>query len=82
MKLEIITPEKVFFSGEVQLVTLPGTLGLFTLLDGHAPLVSSLRQGAISFRNEEGVTELNIESGFAEVNKNLVVVCTELTDEK
>lgn len=78
MKLEIITPEKVFFSGEVEIVTLPGLLGLFSILDYHAPMISSLGKGILSYRNKEGVKDLLIESGFVEVNKNEVVVCTEL----
>ena len=41
MKLEIITPEQIYFTGEVTSVTLPGTSGLFTVWENHAPLISS-----------------------------------------
>ncbi len=78
MKLEIITPEKIFFTGEVTSVTLPGTDGLFTIWENHAPLISSLKQGKISFTADSKETELNIEAGFAEVSKNVVTVCLEL----
>jgi F-type H+-transporting ATPase subunit epsilon len=78
MKLEIITPEQIFFSGDVTSVTLPGTSGLFTIWDHHAPLISSLGNGKISYLVNEKEQELNIEGGFAEVNKNVVTVCLEL----
>ena len=42
MTLEILSPERTLFSGEVESVTLPGTLGEFTVLRHHAPLISSL----------------------------------------
>jgi len=78
MKLEIITPEQIYFSGEVTSVTLPGTSGLFTVWENHAPLISSLKEGKISFLADKKETELNIESGFAEVSKNVVTVCLEI----
>ena len=78
MKLEIITPEQIYFTGEVTSVTLPGTSGLFTVWENHAPLISSLKEGKISFLADNKETVLNIESGFAEVSKNVVTVCLEL----
>jgi len=78
MKLEIITPEQIYFSGEVTSVTLPGTSGLFTVWENHAPLISSLKEGKISYLVDKKETELNIEGGFAEVSKNVVTVCLEL----
>ena len=78
MKLEIITPEQIYFSGEVTSVTLPGTSGLFTVWENHAPLISSLMKGKISFSADNKETVLEIESGFAEVSKNVVTVCLEL----
>ena len=78
MKLEIITPEQIYFSGEVTSVTLPGKKGSFTLWENHAPIISSLGQGKIRYRANNQDEELNIEGGFAEVNKNVVTVCLEL----
>ena len=78
MKLEIITPEHIYFSGEVTSVTLPGTIGLFTVWENHAPLISSLKEGKISYTANGKETELNIDGGFAEVSKNVVTVCLEL----
>ena len=82
MKLAVYTPEKMYFSGEVEVVTLPGLSGSFTILDYHAALISSLGKGSVMFRNENGVTDLLIESGFVEVKKNEVIVCTELMNIK
>jgi ATP synthase, F1 epsilon subunit (delta in mitochondria) len=78
MKLEIITPEQIFFSGEVTSVTLPGTSGLFTVWENHAPLISSLAKGRLSFLVEKKETELNIDGGFAEISKNIITVCLEI----
>ena len=78
MKLEIITPEQIYFTGEVTSVTLPGTSGLFTVWENHAPLISSLKEGKISYLSEKKEEELKIDGGFAEVSKNIVTVCLEL----
>ena len=82
MKLAVYTPEKMYFSGEVEVVTLPGLSGSFTILDYHAALISSLGKGSVMFRDKNGVTDFLIESGFVEVKKNEVIVCTELMNIK
>jgi len=82
MKLDIITPEQIYFSGEVSSVTLPGTGGFFTVWENHAPLISSLAKGKISFLVDKDETELETEGGFAEISKNLVTVCLELVNER
>jgi len=82
MKLEIITPEQIFFSGTITSVSLPGTRGLFTVWENHAPLISSLVRGKISFVVDGNETELNVDGGFAEISNNVVTVCLELVNEK
>lgn len=82
MKLEIITPEQIFFSGQVTSVSLPGTRGLFTVWENHAPFISSLVKGKISFIADQKETELNVDGGFAEISNNVVTVCLELVNEK
>lgn len=77
MKLEIITPEHIYFSGEVTSVTLPGTSGLFTVWENHAPFISSLKKGKLSYIADKNETELNVDGGFAEISKNTVTVCIE-----
>lgn len=78
MKLEIITPEQIFFSGEVTSVTLPGTSGLFTVWENHAPIISSLTKGKITYAVDAKQTELNVDGGFAEISNNVVTVCLEI----
>ncbi|MEA4936949.1 MAG: ATP synthase F1 subunit epsilon [Paludibacter sp.] len=78
MKLEIITPEKIIFTGKADIVTLPGISGKFSILDNHAPLIASLGKGVISFKNkEDGIRDYSIESGLCEVRNNEVYVCVE-----
>ena len=75
MKLEIISPEKTLFSGEVELVTLPGTAGKFTILNNHAPIISSLAAGMMVYRANGLDNELEIEGGVVELRNNSVTVC-------
>jgi len=77
MQLEIISPEKTYFSGEVLLVTLPGVSGKFTVLDNHAPIISALSKGIVAFKTMSVENSLQIDGGFAEVNNNKVLVCIE-----
>ncbi len=77
MKLEIISPEKKIFTGEVDSVNLPGAAGSFTVLPHHAALISSLKAGMITYTVDEKETTLNVDSGFVEVNNNVVSVCIE-----
>ena len=78
MMLEILSPEQKLFSGEVESVTLPGTLGEFAVLKRHAPLISSLNQGEIKYRLKNGDEQrVAIRNGFVEVLKNHVSVCIE-----
>lgn len=78
MLLEILTPEKKLFSGEVFGVQLPGTDGLFEILDKHAPMVSSLTKGQVKVLKTSTQTEgFTIKSGFAEVFNNKTTVLVE-----
>ena len=77
MTLEILTPEKKIFSGEVYGVQLPGIGGRFEVLDKHAPLVSALKSGNLKILKDKNSTiEYTIQSGFVEVlnNKTMVLV--------
>jgi F-type H+-transporting ATPase subunit epsilon len=75
VQAEIISPDKVIFSGEITSISLPGQDGYFQVLNNHAPLISSLQKGEIKIVKSNGETELfNIESGFVEVLKNKITV--------
>jgi F-type H+-transporting ATPase subunit epsilon len=68
MNLQIITPEKILYSGEAVMVTAPGTEGEFGVLAGHAPFISTLKAGEIVVTLAGGKEErMAIESGVAEV---------------
>ena len=75
MVLRIVSPEKVLYKGEVQMVKLPGTVGQFTVLENHAPLVSTLTPGEIVYKGSEEEKSVQIRRGVVEVRDNNVVVC-------
>ncbi|NLO71200.1 MAG: ATP synthase F1 subunit epsilon [Porphyromonadaceae bacterium] len=80
MKLEIITPEQIIFSGEVTMVTVPGTKGRFTILENHAPIISSLGKGNIIYKVGEDEHKIFTLSGFVEVNNNEVSIAIEVAE--
>ena len=75
MDLEIISSEKVLLRGKVRRVTLPGTMGSFTVLEDHASLLSTLTPGVIEYEAEGEVKTVPIDGGFVDVNNNRVAVC-------
>lgn len=82
MILRIISPAEVLFEGEVQAVTLPGTLGAFTVLRNHASLISSLSAGNVSYTQKEGSDEedrqkIAISGGIVVVEDNVISVCVD-----
>ncbi|HQS25512.1 ATP synthase F1 subunit epsilon [Sediminibacterium sp.] len=78
MILEILTPEKKLYSGEVYGVQLPGISGLFEILDKHAPMVSALGKGNLKIlKDKKEVESYSIQSGFVEVINNKATVLVE-----
>ncbi len=79
MTLEILTPERKLFSGEVYGVQMPGISGSFEVLDKHAPLVSALKAGRVKvLRDKQShTTSYQIQGGFVEVLNNKVTVLVE-----
>ncbi|MDR2620956.1 MAG: ATP synthase F1 subunit epsilon [Dysgonamonadaceae bacterium] len=77
MKLEIVSPEKIVYTGNAESVTLPGLSGSFTILNRHAPIISALDKGKLVYSVEGNETELTINGGFVEAKKNIVSVCVE-----
>jgi len=75
--LEIITPEKKVFEGEVNMVTFPGTDGSFQVLNDHAPLISSLKKGDLEFRDKKTEHTVGITGGIVEILNNKVIVLAE-----
>ena len=79
MNLEILTPEKKLFTGEVYGVQMPGISGSFEVLDKHAPLISALKSGLVKVLKDKQTTisSFSIKSGFVEVLNNKVTVLVE-----
>jgi F-type H+-transporting ATPase subunit epsilon len=78
MHLEILTPDKAVFSGRIKSITVPGTKGAFTVLKNHAPIISTLEKGEMSFLTDTGQDHFYIISeGMIEVNKNRIMVLVE-----
>ncbi|HLO79454.1 MAG TPA: ATP synthase F1 subunit epsilon [Chitinophagaceae bacterium] len=80
MELEILTPEKKLFSGNVYGIQLPGISGSFEVLEKHAPMVSALGAGNLKVLNDKtgtNNTNYKISGGFMEVINNRVVVLVE-----
>jgi len=79
MTLEILTPERKLFSGDVYGVQLPGINGLFEVLDKHAPLVSALKKGTLKILKDKvnNSVSFTIKSGFVEVLNNKTTVLVE-----
>ena len=75
MLLEIITPEKQLYNDEATLVQLPGTDGLFEVLNSHAPMIAALAKGRIKVQPAEGETMFfEINGGVLEVRDNKLLV--------
>ena len=79
MNLEILTPEKKLFSGEVYGVQLPGISGSFEVLGKHAPLVSALKNGRLKVLKDKTnhLAYYDIQGGFVEVINNKMTVLVE-----
>ena len=76
--LVIVSPERMVFDGEVSQVTLPGQVGEFQILKNHAPLISALAAGKLTYTSGTEMQSLNISGGFGEVSHNQISVCAEL----
>ncbi|MEI8344722.1 MAG: ATP synthase F1 subunit epsilon [Candidatus Omnitrophota bacterium] len=81
LKLRIVTPDEVFYEGEVEYVQAPGAMGSLGILKDHAPLVTALTDGKLTVRDmEKQVNTYNIQNGFLEVLDNRVLVLSERVD--
>ena len=78
MQLEILTPSKNVFSGEVKLVKVPGSKGSFEILRNHAAIISTLTSGELKVETESGETlRYQISGGTVEAKNNHIVVLAE-----
>ena len=89
MHIEIVSPEATLFSGEVESVTVPGSMGSFQMLNNHAPIVSTLKEGIVKIsgkmdlddtfkdkfkKQDDNTTLFQISSGTVEMRNNKLIL--------
>ncbi|MBQ5404489.1 MAG: ATP synthase F1 subunit epsilon [Bacteroidales bacterium] len=72
MKVEIISPESIIYSGEAELISLPGVKGAFEILQNHAAIISSLTKGKIKVKNKSSEQFFDVSGGLVECSNNKV----------
>ena len=77
LKLEIVTPERKVLDETVESVTVPTATGEAGILPNHAPLISALKPGVLSFTNKGNIERLAVSGGFVEVSRDQVSVLTD-----
>ncbi|MDA3954552.1 MAG: ATP synthase F1 subunit epsilon [Bacteroidales bacterium] len=77
MHLEIITPDKKVFSGEIDSVQVPGSKGSFAVLKYHAPIISTLEKGRVKIVERGAETFFEINGGAIEVKDNNIIILAE-----
>jgi F-type H+-transporting ATPase subunit epsilon len=79
LHFELVTPERLVRSEDVHMVVVPGTEGEFGVLEGHAPVMSTIRDGAVQVYRTEGAApeSIGVRGGFAEVGENGLTVLAE-----
>jgi F-type H+-transporting ATPase subunit epsilon len=77
LQFDLVSPEKRVFAGAVDMVVVPGELGDFGVLAGHAPFMSTIRSGAIAIHDGGAVTRTFIHGGFAEVTPDGLTILAE-----
>ena len=79
LHFELVTPARLVRSEEVHMVVVPGTEGEFGVLEGHAPFMSTVRDGTLKIYRTDGAQpeEIQVQGGFAEVGENGLTVLAE-----
>ena len=78
MRIEIVSPEKQLYAGEVSMAQFPGTEGSFQVLNNHAPMIATIAAGSIRFRTVEGKEEsVDVHGGIVEIQQNKILVLAE-----
>ena len=75
LNLEIVSPEAVVFSGNIQMVEMPGRNGRFAILRNHAPIIASLANGQINVKTDKGESlAFDCQAGYVECKANKVSI--------
>ena len=83
IRLEVVTPEKSVVSEDAQIVMAPGSLGEFGVLSGHTPFLTTLKTGALKYKDESGRERfVFVSSGFAEALPDRVTVLAESAERR
>jgi len=78
MKIEIITPDKKIFDGDIKSIRVPGKKGSFQVLKDHAPIISTLENGPVIIVDQTGTeTRYEINGGVIEVKQNKIILLAE-----
>ena len=78
MKIEIITPEKTVYQGDIRSMKVPGKKGAFQVLKDHAAIISTLVEGKVTVTDMDGRdSEFEIEGGVVEVQQNTIILLAE-----
>ncbi len=78
MHLEVLTPGKMVFSGEINLIKVPGSNGSFEVMNNHAPIISTLQEGDIKIITDDNQSQIiSIKGGVIQVLKNQIIVLVE-----
>ncbi len=80
LHLEVVTPEKVMVSQEVDIVVAPGTMGEFGVLEGHVPFLSGIEPGELRFTSGSQTEHFLVTTGFSEVSNNKVSVLVDAAE--
>jgi F-type H+-transporting ATPase subunit epsilon len=80
LHFELVSPEKLLFSGSVDQVDVPGLEGDFGVLEGHAPTVAILRPGILTVHTPDGAQKIVVLGGFAEVSDKGLTIVADLAD--
>jgi F-type H+-transporting ATPase subunit epsilon len=80
LHFELVSPEKLLFSGEVEQVDVPGAEGDFGVLANHAPMVATLRPGILTVHGADGDRKIVVLGGFAEVSAQGLIVLADLAE--
>src|SRR5262245_30937306 len=78
LHFDLVSPERLLFSGEVTQVDLPGAEGDLGVLAGHAPMITALRPGVMTIHRQAGELKVVVNGGFAEVNSEGLTVLAEM----
>ena len=76
-KFELVSPERILMSEDVEMVVVPGTEGVFAIMQGHEPTISTLRPGVLDVTSEAGHKRIFVKGGLAQVEANSATILAE-----